>query len=117
MLFRSPANGQTLRVSVLVFADSGRKKDYGQLSTLSRILFRSFAKNSIFHTLSWSSQNSKCFVKSVGAAEMSAASEGIDEAKVLRKVVAILLRISVDLAVVVDSKDLYTSRSNADELS
>lgn len=47
----------------------------------------------------------------MAAAEVFAASEAIDDGKVLRTAVARLLRMNVRLIIAVDSKDLYTSLS------
>ena len=61
--------------------------------------------------LSWVSHKSKSPVKSIGAAEIFAASEAIDEGKVLCRALKALLGAQVELIIVVDSKDLYTSLS------
>ena len=73
---------------------------------------------SIFHTLSWYSHKSKRPVKSIGAAEILAAGEAIDEAKVLVKAYQVLFGIHIDLLLALDSKDLFdtlsTCRNSAD---
>lgn len=65
----------------------------------------------MFHTLSWLSHESEFLVKSIGAAEILAAFEGIDKGKVLREEATLLLGISAELIVVIYSKELFTSYS------
>lgn len=95
----------------MVFADAGRRVDYGQLSVLAGILFRKLSEYFLVHTISSSLQTSKCPVKAVGAANILAASEGMNVGKVLREVAAIFFGIAVELVFVVDFKDLFTSLS------
>lgn len=47
----------------------------------------------------------------MGAAEILAASEGIDEGNILRELATILFGTAVELVFVVDSKDSFTSLS------
>lgn len=65
----------------------------------------------MLHTLSWSSHKSKRPVKSIGAAEILAAGEAIDEGKVLAKAYEVLLGMNIDLLIAVDSKDLFETLS------
>lgn len=64
---------------------------------------------SIYHAISWISHKAKRPVKSVPAAEIFAASEGIDEGKTIAKAYSELLDIQLQLRIAVDSKDLFTS--------
>ena len=77
--FVTPQVQCEMKLSVVVFADASRSGDHGQLSYLSCLLFGDLQKDSIVHTLSWTSHKSKRPVKSVGAAETLAAGEAIDE--------------------------------------
>ena len=50
---------------------------------IAGLLIGDFKAGSVFHTLNWFSHKSKRPVKSIGAAEILAAGEAIDEGKVL----------------------------------
>lgn len=67
--------------------------------------------NSIYHAISWLSHKSKHLLKSVPAAEMFAASEGIDEGKTISKAYLELQGMDIKLRLAVNSKDLLTSLS------
>ena len=108
--FPRPSSG-TKQVSVAVFSDAGRQSDNGQLRYVAGVLVGPLAQGSVFHVLSWMSHKSKRPTKSIGAAEILAASEVIDEGKTLKAALSALLMIRVPLIVAVDSKDLYTSLS------
>lgn len=111
IFLKRPDDGQSLCVSIVVFANAGRKVDYGQLYFLPGLVFRNVAENSVFHKLCWISPEPKCMVKLVGAAEMFYASEGIDEGKVLRGEAPLLFGVAVQLITVIDCKDWFTSLS------
>ena len=98
-------------ISILVFSDAGRVIDRGQLSFFAGLLIGPFAQDSQFYVLSWSSHKSKRPVKSVGAAEILAASEAIDEGKVLKQALSTLLGIPLRLIIALDSLDLFTALS------
>ena len=100
-----------MKVSIPVFSDAGRREDHGQLSYVAGLLIGDISKDSIFHTLSWSSRKSKRPVKSIGAAETLAAGEAIDEGKILARVYSKLFGMQVKLSVALDTKDLYNSFS------
>eukprot|EP00171_Calliarthron_tuberculosum_P001315 IDg1315t1 len=106
-----PQRGKTMTVSVLVFSDASRTVDHGQLSYICGLLFGDMKCGSIFHTISWVSHKSKRPVKSIGSAEILAAGEAIDEGKNVANAYQKLLGLKVDLIVVVDSKDLFTTLS------
>lgn len=69
-------------MSVWVFSDASRIVDYGQLGMFAGLLIDYFNTGSIFHKFNWSSHKSKKPVKSIGAAEILAAGEAIDDVKV-----------------------------------
>lgn len=68
-------------------------------------------KDSIYHASSWISHKSKRLVKSVPAAEILAATEGIDEGKMIAQAYSEILGFDIKLRLCVDSKDLFTSLS------
>lgn len=68
-------------------------------------------RGSIFHVLSSSSNKAKGPVRSIGAAEILAAVEAIDEGKMLAKSPSMLFSTHVPLFIALDSKDLFTSLS------
>ncbi len=109
-LYKRPSNG-SFELSILIFADTSRKDDYGQLCFLSGLLFGDLKLDSIFHVLSWSPRKSRRPVKSVASAETLAAREAIDEGKVLVNALTELLNIKIGLWIAVDSKDLFSSLS------
>lgn len=74
---------------------------------MAGLLFEEFQASSVWHTLSWSSHKSKRPVKSIGAAEILAAGEAIDERKVLANAYRVLLDMDIDLMIALDSKDLF----------
>lgn len=99
------------KLSVVVFSDAGRTCGHGQLCFIAGLLIGDFRQGSIFHTVSWSSRKSKRPVKSVGAAEILAAGEAIDEGKIIAQAYSILLGMKMDLLIALDSKDLFQSLS------
>lgn len=66
---------------------------------------------SIYHIISWISHKTKSPVKSVPAAEIMAATEGIDEGKMIAMAYSELLGFDVNMKLCVDLKDLFTSLS------
>lgn len=98
-------------LNILVVSDASRSVDHGQLCFVAGLLFGPMEQNSVFHTLSWISHKSKRPVKSIGAAEILAAFEAIDEGKTLSKAFSSLLGIAVGLIIALDTKNLYTSLS------
>lgn len=79
--YKCPKPNASKKLSVLVFSDAGRTSDHGQLCFIAGLLVGELTEGSIFHSVSWSSRKSKRPVKSVGAAEILAAGEAIDEGK------------------------------------
>lgn len=95
----------------MVFSDAGRIVDHGRLFCIADILLDDLTYGSTFQVLSSSSHKSKFPVHSTGAAQILAAGEAVDEGKVLRDGVQILMDTTVALWISVDSKGLYTSLS------
>jgi len=79
--FKRPPGQDEYKISVLIFSDASRPCDYGQLGYVAGLLIGEFGSGSVFHTLSWTSHKSKRPVKSIGADEILAAGEAIDEGK------------------------------------
>lgn len=68
-------------------------------------------RGSIYHTLSCQSHCAKRTSRQIGAAEILAADESIDEYKILAKTLFDIYIIYVLLTDALDSKDLFTSLS------
>lgn len=100
-----------IEVSILVFSDASRVDENGQIGIVSGLLLGELKEGTPYHILSWISHKTKRPVKSVPAAEILAASESIDEGKLLKKAYSELINVEVKLIVCVDSKDLFTSLS------
>lgn len=109
--YPAPIANTSATASILVFSDAGRLTDHGQLSYFAGLLIGPFAQDSLFYVLSWMSHKSKRPVKSVGAAEILAASESMDEGKILKKTMTKVLQVPLRLIVALDSRDLFTSLS------
>lgn len=109
--FRRPDTIGSFPLKVVVFSDAARSNDHGQLAFVAGLVIGEVDKESVFHTIAWRSQKSKRPTKSVGAAETLAAGSAVDEGKVLVRAYQELLDITMDLVVIVDSKDLYDSLS------
>ena len=86
--------------------------EYGQLAFVAGLLIGDFDSGSILHKISRSTHKSKRPVNSIGAAEILAAGEAIDEAKVLVKAYHIIFGIHVDLILAVDSEDFFETFSS-----
>lgn len=92
-----------------ILSDAGRHAENGQLCYIAGLLIDEMAIGSIWHVLSWSSRKAKRPVRSIGAAEILAAGESIDEGKNLARTLSDIHGIHVNLFVVVDSRDLFPS--------
>lgn len=68
-----------------------------------------FIACSVFHVISWSSHKARSPVKSTGAAEVVVAGEAINIGKSLVKSYRVLFNRPIDLVIIVDSKDFYTT--------
>lgn len=109
--YKRPNDTKQYNLSVLVFADASRSVEHRQLGFVAGLLIGQFNIGSIYHTLSWSSRKSKRPVKSIGAAEILAAGEAIDEGIVLAGAYQVLLGVQADLVIAFDSKDLFETLS------
>lgn len=99
------------KLSVLVFTDASRTDDVGRLGVFTGMLIDEMEENAIFHAISWVSHKSKLPVKSVPAAEILAAFEGIDEGKTIAKAYTEVLDMEIKLRFALYYKDLFTSLS------
>lgn len=107
---RPPLNTE-LELSVAVFADASKSDENGQLGIITGLLIGDMKEGSVFHNTSWLSHKSKRPVKSVPAAEIFAAAEGIYEGKMIAGVYSEIFKMKISLRLFVDSKDLFTSLS------
>ena len=96
---------------MVVFADASKSNENGQLGIVTGLLIGDLCEGSVLHNISWISHKSKRPVKSVPAAEILAAAEGIDEGKMISGAYSEIFNMEVDLKIFVDSKDLFTSLS------
>ena len=94
-----------------MFADASRNDECGQLVALTGLLIGEMKKNAIYHAISWISHKAKRPIKSVPAAEIFAAAEGLDIGKTIAKAYSELLYMDIKVRLAVDSKDLFTSLS------
>lgn len=94
-----------------VFPDAGRLSDYGQLSIIRGVFLGALKMESMFFVLPWLSHKSRRPVKSFAAAETLAVGEALDEGKVLKCTIFKLLNVDIELILITDSKDLFTSLS------
>jgi len=106
-----PVDNQDYEMSILVFSDASRTEESGQLGILTGLLVGKMQNNVIYHPLSWISHKSKRPVKSVPAAEILAAAEGIDEDKIIAQAYYELEDMDIRMRLCLDSKDLFTSLS------
>lgn len=103
--------GGSLPLCVTVFADARGTSDHRKLSYVAVVVLGSLQDESLFHAISWSSHKSKSPVPSIGAAVILATSEAINKGKTIKTTLRTLLGFGVELAVLVDFKDLYNSLS------
>lgn len=106
-----PTDKNEYELTELAFADASKPSEYGKLGIVIGLLVGDFKQDSIFHTITWMSHKAKRPTKSVPAAEILAASEAIDESKVIAFTLRELLNVKVKVQVCVESKDLFTSLS------
>lgn len=109
ILYKRPVLNEEIELSIVVFSDASRIDENGQIGIVSGLLLVELTEGTKFHALSWLSHKAKRPVKSIPSAKILAASEAIDEGKMLKKAYSELLNVNVKLIVCVDSKDLFTS--------
>ena len=111
IVYPRPPLNKEFQLSVVVFADASKSNENGQLGIVTGLLIGDLCEGSVLHNISWISHKSKRPVKSVPAAEILAAAEGIDEGKMISGAYSEIFNMKVDLKIFVDSKDLFTSLS------
>lgn len=107
--YSRPMDQRQYSLTVVVFSDAERPTENAQLSHVAGLLIGQLEEGSVYHTISWQSQKSRHPVRSIAAGEILAAGEAIDEGLVLKRTFALLLDMEIELVVVLDSKDLYSS--------
>ena len=106
-----PTDDQRYDLSVLVISDASRTDENNQLGVITGLLVGEMQQNAISHALSWISHKCKRPFKSVPAAEILVAAEGIDEGKVVAKAYSELRDMDTKVRLCVDLKDMFTSLS------
>lgn len=87
---------------MLVFTVTSKIEYWGQLGVAVRLPIGGINKYNIYHIVSWLSHKSKLPVKSVPAAEIYAAEEGVDEAKMVAQAYSELFDSDIKLQLCVD---------------
>lgn len=96
-------------LSMVLFCSSGRSGNARQIFLIGGLLIDDLHVGSIFHVISWYSNKAHRPVRSICTAETIAAGEGINVGKTIPQIYSLLLCLQVDLVIVADSKDLYTT--------
>lgn len=91
----------------MIFSDAGRRHDHSQLASNAGPLIDDMATESIYLAISWSSHRAKKPVRSIGADEILAAGELIDEEKILAACIGTVNKTFILLHIVLDSHDLF----------
>lgn len=107
--FEPPSDNSEYFVCIFVFPDVGLPSDSAQLFIVCGLLIGSLNHETYYLTVSRASHEAKCSVRFIAAEKIPAASEGINEGMILKRKYALLLILIIELLVVLDSKDLYTS--------
>lgn len=107
IFYPRPSHGQH-KVSVVLFPDASRFTDHGQFALIAGILIGRLQGGSVYHVFNRLSHKSKRPVRSIGAAEIFAASDAVEERRVFKRTLYSLLKINDQLIVVVDAQDLFT---------
>lgn len=105
--YKRPNDKRQYRLSVVVFSDASKVNENGQLGYIMGTVIGDIQKESIIHVIDWSSSKSKRPAKSIGSAETIAASNAIDDGKIVRDALSMILKLSIDLIICVHSKDLF----------
>lgn len=95
LLYSQPVDHSPHYAHIMVFSDSGRVTDHGQLFYVSGLLVNYPTNGAIFYTLSWSSHESKKTVKITDAAEIIAAGELSDEGRVLCDALQLIIDVKL----------------------
>lgn len=99
-------------VTLAAFAHSSHTDTAIQLCFIVCIVFGELKRGSVLHLLSWGSHKSRRPVRSTVAAEIIVAGETLNEIVSLLYVESEILDVTVQIAVLVDSKDLFKSLSS-----
>lgn len=90
--------------SVLVFADASKSEAHGHVGDLTGLLIGGLKENAMYHCILWQSHKSERTLKSLPAAEILAAGEGIGETKIVSHVYSEILNMAFNTRLFVDSK-------------
>lgn len=97
------------KLAILVFSDGGRQCEECKLCNIAFLALYEMRSWSIYHVLSYSSQNTKLPVRSICAADILAAVKSIDEGKMLYHSISTLFSTEVQLYVALGLNYLFTS--------
>lgn len=106
-----PSEESCRQLTLLAFADASYKDAVSQLCQVVALVYGKIAQCSVVHLFSWALQRSGSPVRSTAAAEVLAAGQALHKIVCIRDALAHLLNINVSLAILVNSKDLYSSLS------
>lgn len=81
--YARPTDVNDYDLSILVFSDASRVCQNGQICVITGLLVGEMKQDAIFHVPSWLSHKTNLPVKTVPAAEIMAATEGIDEGNMI----------------------------------
>lgn len=95
------------KVALLVLSDAGRAAEHVQLSYQARLLLGDMQKESPYHVISRRSNMSRRPVRSIGASEILAAREDIDEGKMLARTMSSIFNSDNPLVVSLNICDLF----------
>lgn len=92
-----------------MFCNAGRSAGADEICDIGGLLIDDLDGGSIFHVISWFSHMAHRPSRSTCAGETIASGEGIDVRTTITLIYSQLLCMRVDLVIVVDSNDLYTT--------
>lgn len=90
-----PTDKANYEFSVLIFSDACSVDENGQIGVIAGLLVGERGNNTFCNALSWVSHKSKYLVKSVTAAEIIAATERIDEVKMIAQAYSEILPLKI----------------------
>lgn len=102
--FQRPTDFHGNHLCVLILADAFRSEAYGQLAILIGLLAGDLRHDKIYSAVSWLSHKSKHSVKTVPAAQITAAFEGTQPGKKVAACYRGLLNAEVRVHLALDSK-------------
>lgn len=104
-----PYNRTTHHPCALEFSDAGRQADRSQLSYVAGIFVGEISTDAPFRLLSSSSHKSQRLVCAIGAAEILATGEAIDEGKTLARTPSSIYASRIPLIMALNTRDPFTS--------